>query len=154
MSSDLRVCVRACVCERQREKEREWEREKTNKCDPDLLKWYTLFSMIPALFFQRWFIVFSFLSSCHPHSYFMSFMKGREIRHVYYRLSRYPHSAQDDRLLTHTALFPEGIFAHRHVFGEVAWRLLCSQVFTPSDNRQSGIIVSASALVALHSSAE
>lgn len=48
-----------------------------------------------------------FMSS---HFCFMSFIKGHKIRHIYYCLSRYPHSAQDNRLLTHTALFPEGLF--------------------------------------------
>lgn len=88
------------------------------------------------------------------HFYFTSFIKGHKIRHIYYHLSRYPHSAQDNRLLTHTALFPAGIFAHTHAFREVAWRLLCVQVFTPSDNWHRRITGSASVLVAAHSWAE
>lgn len=85
------------------------------------------------------------------HFYFMSFIKGHKICHIYYRLSRYPHSAQDNRLLTHTALFPEGPFAHTHAFREVVWSLLCNQVFTSSDTWHRRITVSASALVAAHS---
>lgn len=92
-----------------------------------------------------------FMSS---HFCFMSFIKGHKIRHIYYCLPGTPILLRITDCWRTRLCFQRGFFAHTHAFREVAWSLLCGQVFTSSDNWHRRITVSASVLVAAHSWAE